>query len=51
MILVLNNNSAKNIIMKRKLICTSAMIRYLPLPCMPATLCLKEVARVKLKNC
>ena len=51
MILVLNNNSAKNIIMKRKLICTSAMIWYLPLPCMPATLCLKEVAWVKLKKC
>ena len=51
MILVLNNDSAKNIIMKRKLGCTSAMIQYLPLPCMPVALCLKEVASVELKNC
>ena len=51
MILVLNNDSAKNIIMKRKLGCTSAMIQYLLLPCMPVALCLKEAASVELKKC
>ena len=51
MILVLNNDSAKNIIMKRKLGCTSAMIQYLLLQCMPVALCLKEAASVELKEC
>ena len=51
MILVLNNDSTKNIIMKRKLGCTSAMIQYLLLPCMPVALCLKEAASIELKKC
>ena len=51
MILVLNNDSTKNIIMKRKLGCISAMIQYLLLPCMPMALCLKEAASVELKKC